>query len=312
MGSFLTVRVLGWLAVVVVLAAGASWLLRDRLQRPAHVRSRVGGAGAGLPGAGPARRWRPLLWFGFLVSLGLVLVVTLLREPWSGACWQCLAQWQPERVLAGRVGSEVWLNVVLFLPVACFATLLWRAPWRTAGAALLLSLTVELVQPLVGVGVNDLMDLVANTSGALIGAAAGAVVLLVGDALGRRRIGLGRIARVVLSIGLGAAVLVGGPAWAASTRQSDAVERLDQFFAGTTLADYQANHDAWDDRLFEVYRDTGGPTMVTRNTDEVARTRFTWNIYFAVRCVVAEWRPDGFAAVPGTGSTCTAPLAEVP
>ncbi len=303
MGNFVTVQVLGGLAVVVVLAAGASWLLRHRLQRP-------GRRSEAAPGA--VRRARPALYFGFLVSLGLVLVVTLLREPWGGACWQCLGHWQLERVLAGRVGNEVWLNVVLFVPVAFFATLLWRAPWRTVGAALLLSLAVEVVQPLAGIGVNDLMDLVANTSGAVVGAGAGAVVLLAGDVLRRRRIGTGRIARVVLSLGVGAAVLVGAPAWAASARQATAVELLEHRFAGTTLAEYEANHDAWDDRLFEVYTESGGPTMVTRNGDGVARTRLTWNIYFAVRCVFAEWRPDGFTAVPASGAVCTVPLAEVP
>lgn len=291
MSNFLTVwltaRVLGWLAVVVLLAAGSSWLLRKRQKRPA-------------------------LFFLFLVSLGLVLVATLLRDPWAGACWECLGQWQPEKVLAGRVGSDVWPNVVLFVPVAFFATLLWRAPWRTAGAALLLSVAIEIAQPLLGVGANDLMDVVANTSGALIGAGVGAVVLLVSDALRRRKVGAGRVARIVLSVGLGAAVLLGGPAWAASARQAATADQLEQLFAGTTLADYEANQDAWGDKLHEVYVASGGPTMNTWYGDGIVRTSFTWNIYFAVRCVFAEWTPDGFAAVPHSGSVCTAPLADVP
>ena len=178
---FLGPQVLGWLAAVLVIAGGLTWLLRRRLGRPG----------------------RQALFFLFLMSLGLVVVVTLLREPWLGACPDCLAEWGLAKVLAGRVSTEVWLNVVLFVPLALFATLLWRAPWRTAGAALLLSLVIEVVQPLVGVGANDLMDLVANTSGALIGAGAGAVVLLIADALRRRDVGPGRVARVVLSIGLG-------------------------------------------------------------------------------------------------------------
>lgn len=287
---FLGPQVLGWLAAVLVIAGGLTWLLRRRLGRPG----------------------RQALFFLFLMSLGLVVVVTLLREPWLGACPDCLAEWGLAKVLAGRVSTEVWLNVVLFVPLALFATLLWRAPWRTAGAALLLSLVIEVVQPLVGVGANDLMDLVANTSGALIGAGAGAVVLLIADALRRRDVGPGRVARVVLSIGLGLAVLVGAPTWAASTRQAAAVEKLEHLFAGTNLADYEANSEgAWNDKLYVVYDELGAPTMTTRNTDGVARTRYTWNIYFAVRCVFAEWTSVGFAAVPRSGADCTAPLDAV-
>lgn len=318
MGNFATVwltyRVLGWLAVIVLAAAGLSWQLRDRLQRPvpgSPRRSEVAGDTAVTP-TDRVRRWRPLLFFLFLTSLGLVLVVTLLRDPWAGTCWECLGHWQPEKVLEGRVGNDVLLNVVLFVPLAFFATLLWQAPWRTAGFALLLSAAIEVAQPLLGVGANDLMDLLANTSGALIGAGAGAVVLLVSDALRRRRISVVRVARIVLSVGLGAAVLLGGPAWAASTRQAAAVEQLERLFAGTTLADFEANRDAWDGKLYEVYVESGAPTMGTRDSDGIARTTFTWNIYFAVRCVFAEWTPDGFAAVPRSGGDCTAPLDAVP
>lgn len=363
MGNYLSVflapRVLGWLAVVVLLSAAITCLLRKRLQWPrsparAGVRdAALDGAWGGRfstatdakplrlpPGRSPGvvtdgvawggrsgeatdateplrpRHGRPVLFFLFLVSLGLVIAVTLLREPWTGACPECLAEWHWERVLTGRVGTEVWLNVVLFVPLTLFATLLWRAPWRTAGAALLLSLAVEIAQPLVGAGANDAMDLVANASGGLIGAGAGAVLVLVGDALRRRPVGLRRIARVGLSLAAGVAVLFGAPAWSASVQQAAAVERLEEMFATTTLTDFQDNwDDGWDATLNDLQREWGGPartTMIVRVTDEIARVRFSWNIYFAVRCVFAEWMPDGFAAVPRSGSVCTARLDEVP
>lgn len=340
MGNYLSVflapRVLGWMAVVVLLSAALTWLFRKRLQRPpspagAGVRGPAsdGTAWRGRSGGGPSdstsavesesphpRRGRPALFFLFLVSLGLVIAVTLLREPWTGACPECLGQWHWERVLTGRVGTEVWLNVVLFVPLALFATLLWRAPWRTAGIALLLSLAIEIVQPLVGVGANDAMDLVANAAGGLIGAGSGAVLLLVADAVRRRPVGLRRVARVGLSVALGAAVLFGAPAWAASAQQTTAIERLEETFAGTTLADFDANwNDGWDATLSGLQAEWGGPartTMIVRATDDVARVRFSWNIYFAVRCVFAEWTPDGFAAVPRSGAVCAAPLDAVP
>lgn len=61
---FLGAQVLGWLAAVLVIAGGLTWLLRKRLRRPG----------------------RQALFFLFVASLGLVIVVTLLREPWLGAC----------------------------------------------------------------------------------------------------------------------------------------------------------------------------------------------------------------------------------
>lgn len=288
---FLVPQVLGWMAAVLVIGLGLTWALRRRL-------------------GGSARR---ALFFLFVISLGLVVVVTLLREPWLGSCWECLAEWPLGKVIAGRVSTEVWLNVVLFVPPAFLATLLWRAPWRTVGAGLLLSAAIEVAQPIVGVGANDLMDLVANTSGALIGAGVGAVVLLVGDLIRRREVSPRRVARVLLSVALGLAVLVGAPTWAAATRQTAAVETLEQLFAGTTLADYEANSESgWNDKLHLVYDELGAPTMILLNQDGRARVRYTWNIYFAVRCVFAEWTAEGFTALPQAGAACTAPLAEVP
>lgn len=290
LGYFLVPQVLGWMVAVLLLAAGSTWMLRRRLT--------------------PARR---MLFFLFLASLGLVVVTTLLREPWLGSCLDCLGEWGLDKVLAGRVGTDVWLNVVLFVPLACFATLLWRAPWRTVGAALALSLGIEIVQPLVGVGANDLMDLVANTAGALIGAGAAAVALLVNDLIRDRRADPSRLARVVASLVAGAAVLFGGPARAATAQQSAAIDRLEELFAGTSLADYEANREgAWSGVFEQFYAESGRPTVITLGDQSRARKRYTWNIYFAVRCVLAEWTPEGFTAAGRSGEACTDPLASVP
>lgn len=287
---FLAPRVLGWLVAVLVVAASASWLLRKRLGRG-----------------------RGVLFFGVLASLGLVFVATLLRDPWTGACVECLGDWYLEKVLTGTVYTDVWLNVVLFVPLAFFATLLWQAPWRTAGAAVLLSLAIEIAQPLIGAGANDLMDLVANTAGALIGAGAGAVVLLAADLIRRRRLDAGRLARVAVSLAAGAALLFGAPAWAATARQSATIDQLQELFAGTTLSDYEENWEgAWAEPFEQLYLDSGRPTVTFRADDALVRKRYTWNIYFAVRCVFAEWTPEGFTATPRSGAVCTDTLELTP
>lgn len=150
---FLAPRMLVGAVLVLLVAAGLTWALRQRFDRP-------GGR---------------LAWFLFVVSLGVVVLATLLRESPTGPCVACLGDWQLAKVLAGAVGTDVLLNVGLFVLPAFLATLLWRAPWRVAGAALLLSLVIEIAQPILGVGANDAMDLVANTAGAAIGASAAAV-----------------------------------------------------------------------------------------------------------------------------------------
>ncbi|MCW5951766.1 MAG: hypothetical protein KIT69_05880, partial [Propionibacteriaceae bacterium] len=60
------------------------------------------------------------------------------------------------------------------------------------------------------------------------------------------------------------------------------------------------------------YLESGRPAEISRSGDSVARTRYTWNIYFAVRCVYAEWTPAGFTVTPRSGTVCTDPLELAP
>lgn len=284
---FLTPRMLVGAVLVLLVAAGLTWALRQRFAQPG-VR---------------------LAWFLFLVSLGVVLLATLLRESPTSPCVACLGDWQLAKVLAGTVGTDVLLNVGLFVPPAFLATLLWRAPWRVAGAAVVVSLVVEIAQPLLGIGANDAMDLVANTAGAAIGSSAAAVVWLIIDTLRNRRVDARRAVRVTLSAVACAVVLVGGPAWKATAQQSTVADQLERYFAGTTLADYKAHRDAsWDVKLTQVATDIGNPTVVGRRDDTIARERYTWNFYFAVRCVIAEWTPNGFTTTRMNGAACTQTL----
>lgn len=284
--AFLTPYLLAWLGALLVFAAGLTWWLRGKF-----------------------RRGRQVLFFLLVLSTGLVVLVTLLREPPAGLCLSCFGNWGLARVLTGTVGTDVLLNVVLFVPPAFLTTLLWRAPWLTIGIAALVSLAIEVIQPVLGLGANDAIDLLANTAGGAIGAAAAALLLLVFDSIRDRRIDLGRTARVAGSLTIGAAVLIGGPAWAANTLQAATSAQLLQLFEGTTLADYQANRNTtWEAKLAQVHADARTPTVIGRSDDAVARERYTWNVYFAVRCVIAEWTPTGFTTIQLSGPTCTEPL----
>lgn len=285
---FLRPHLLALSVVFVLIALAGTWLLRGRL---------VG-------------RTRRVLFFLFMLSSGVVVLVTVLRESSFSFCPGCVGEWAGvDKILSGAVGTDVLLNVVLFVPAAFLATLLWRAPWRIAGIAAVGSLVIEVIQPIIGVGANDVMDLLVNTVGALIGAGVGALVLWVRDSIVDRRFDPGRTVKLVVSLLVGVAVLVGGPAWAATARQAAAADLLGQLFAGTTLADYRANRDTtWAPKLDQFWQETGQPTAVSRSGDTVAVERFTWNIYFAVRCVVAEWTPTGFSTIQLSGTACTDPL----
>lgn len=291
MSSYLSVfmapRMLVGAAVVLLVAGLLTWALRQRF-------------------SGPGAR---LAWFLFVFSLGDVVLATLLREPPTGPCVACLDEWDWGKVLTGTAGTDVLLNLVLFVPPAFLATLLWRAPWRVTGTGFLVSLLIEIAQPILGVGVNDAIDLVANTAGALIGAGAAAVLLVILDAARNQRLDGRRSVRVGLVVAVCAAVLVGGPAWASTAQQSAVADQLQRYFAGTTLADYAALRDTtWEAKLTQVAADIGHPTVIGRSDDTVARERYSWSIYFAERCVIAEWTPSGFTTIRLDGTACSQPL----
>lgn len=133
-----------------------------------------------------ATRPRRVLFFLTALSLGVIVHVTLLREPPGGRCLECLNYWSTDRLLSGQLGTEVPLNIALFVPLGLLATLLWRRPWRFAAFAAVLSYAIEIAQPLIGVGSNDMRDITANTFGAFVGAGLGVAVLIVKDSLALR------------------------------------------------------------------------------------------------------------------------------
>lgn len=288
---FLRPHMLLLLAAVLAVAFAATWLLRDR-----------------LPG-----RPRRVLCFLLLVSLGLVLGVTLLREAPLGTCLECLTDWRIDRLLDGRITTETLLNVLLFIPPAFLATLLWRHPFRVTTLLVLLSVGIEVLQALVGVGANDLLDVLANAVGALIGSWAGWVAGLVGDAVvawrldgGWRFDGREAVKAGALAVGA-VAVWWAGTAWGADARQAAAVARLEERFGGTTLADYRRweSEDALDERVYAM-----GTTWPDESSSDgsTARVRFPVRFFLLERCVIATWDEAGFSTRREAGPICSGEL----
>lgn len=118
-----------------------------------------------------------------------------------------------------------------------------------------------------------------------------------------------RALRLAAALAIAAGLLVGYPAWAASARQAAGAAQLEQLFAGSTLADYRSNLEGgWESEWERFYQVHGPLTAMSYSTDVVARERLSWNVFFAVRCVVAEWTPSGFTTTLQSGSACSGPF----
>lgn len=280
---FLAPRMLLGLVVVLGAAAVLTWWRRER-----------------YPG------WRRVGFFGFCATAGVVVLATLWREPAQGSCPACLADWHVEKLITGAFGTDVALNIALFVPPVLLATLLWRNPVRATVAAAAGSLAIEIIQPLIEVGANDAVDLLANTIGAAIGAIGGALILTITDLAAGCRVGPARLVRLAAAALAAGAILAGYPAWVAGSKQTSAAAQLDAMFAGTTLADYKANRDTtWGAKLHHFTVTNGPLTAMGYRTDQVARERFTWTLYFTSRCVIAEWAPTSYTTVQQSGQDCT-------
>lgn len=281
----------GGLAVLV--AAGATWVARRRL----------------------GSRPRQMLFFAVVVSLGVILSVTLLREPPHGLCWRCLAEpavwgdWGLQRLIDGTLSTEVRLNLALFVPLGLTATLLWRAPFRVTGAAVLLSVVIELIQPLLGFGANDLLDVASNSLGAFLGAGVAVLVRLIWDTATTRRFDGRRWAKLIAAVAITAGIVLGGSAWGASSRQLAGARQLEEMFAGTTLADYRRDRDsAWLSKREAFWRANRMPFSDSYVDETLALDRYTWDFYLATRCVTAHWDAHSFTTTLAAGRQCTEPL----
>ena len=136
-----------------------------------------------------------LLRWTFAVYLAAVLVVTCWPSPETTAApgWALavLDGFASVGVPMSYAVLEAASNVVMFLPFGVLGLLVLvdarpePGPWRAAGAVVLaglvLSVAIELSQLLIPGRVSTVQDVVMNTTGAAVGAAA------VAGILGRRR-----------------------------------------------------------------------------------------------------------------------------
>lgn len=134
------------------------------------------GTAAPLEGTGTLRTGSPDGFFIYLVCvLGVTLLPVLANLPKLAGNHYALMELEPFRDLRngyGNAARQLSLNVVMTVPFG----FLWPLVRRKRGlcravlAALLLSLCIELLQPLLTTNrTSDITDVIANTAGGLVG-----------------------------------------------------------------------------------------------------------------------------------------------
>ena len=173
-------------------AAGRSQYYVEVFYRtPAVMATIVVGVALALMVAGVARSRRVLTALTGS-SLAVVLGVTVVPSGgWSdfalepGALRSIAVNVRPapDDLTAWTTNGDGPLNVVLFVPLACSLALLLRRPLLAAAAGVVLSLAIECYQASLTTRVGAFADVVANSVGALLGAGAAALALVVAHRL---------------------------------------------------------------------------------------------------------------------------------
>jgi hypothetical protein len=209
-----------------------------------------------------------------------------------------LRTWSPDgwwRATADPFGdTQVLLNIALFVPAGFVWSLVTRRPWVVVLALTSLSVVIEVVQGVSGLGANDVADIVANVLGAGAGAMAATVV---GWLLDERVAGRAAGSRTWLVRAVGAVVVVSLatllPGVVASQRQARFAEQAIERFAATSYVDI-VRWTAEDRLLDEVWRaalsvEADGFTVGVGT----ARARYPASFLGAHRCVVVTWARAG-------------------
>jgi hypothetical protein len=259
------------------------------------------------------------LLFGAVLSVVGVLVFTLFREgvliaqevasgaPLVMPGWNGLSDWSPGgwwRATADPLrSSQVLLNIALFVPAGFLWTFLTRRPLRVLAALAGLSVAIEVIQAVTGLGANDLADIIANLAGAALGTSTAVVAGWAADAIAGRTVATRRwMLRgiTVAVVGLSAAL---APGLGATARQAALAEEARQGFVGTTLPDIHR----WerDDEMDRVWR--GVPSTYSDGFilgRESATARYPARFLGQRTCILVTWDAVGLEVQPASGAVC--------
>ncbi len=275
------------------------------------------GAAAGARRFGVSRsRLLPVL----LVTMP-IFAVTLFDRPGTlrdasvadGLTWWTRGWDEVPDLARGDAGWK--LNVILFVPAGAAWTWLVRRPGLVVAAAAVGSFLIETVQAVTYLGAPDPGDLVANASGAAIGAAPVAVWLR------RRHPGETRpadrrvVAASIIGLALVVAIGVGFVQSRANVARNELRAELESALAGITIADVDA--------MFVAYESGGSnpfeslvsvrPDWWVHVGDGVPLTaRYPIEFFGAHRCVFVTFSDGPPEFRNEKGSVCTRFLGSGP
>ncbi|KAB7745711.1 hypothetical protein GA707_07360 [Nostocoides sp. F2B08] len=144
------------------------------------------------------------------------------------------------RALADPLGStQMLLNTLLFLPAGLLWTVVTRRPWTVLGALGALSVAIELVQAVTGLGAYDVADIVANVAGTATGVGVAVLAGWVTEGIGGRVVSRRRwwCRGVTVAVAAVCALLL--PVVGAAQRQAALMDEASRHFEGTTLTDVE-------------------------------------------------------------------------
>lgn len=269
---------------------------------------------------------RPLAWFAALASIAGCISLTLARDgapqafrpgnvlAWAGSGW--------DRLVDGDLlgSSQFLLNIALFVPAGLAWTWLTRRPARTLVGLAGLSMLIESVQAVAGLGGADINDVAANTLGAALGVATGAVVMTGLDRSGKsehlpvdsRRRGL-----VVAGLAITVAVVLVALLAGADRRQVRVHDELEDALAETTYAEIaavlqgdaddpdRANADARFNDSEEIFSAISVRADGLRYSDDQIELRWPVLFFGFRRCVYVIWTPSTVQFRDLSGAACT-------
>jgi len=197
--------------------------------------------------------------------------------------------------------SQFLLNVALFVPAGVAWTWMTGRSGRTLGALVLGSFVIECLRAITGAGGNDLVDIVANSIGALIGSGG---VLIVMNITGGQLRELSRTRRLQLIAPAGAAVvLVFASGFVGAERRQDSVRStVAERFGNTDLKTLQ---DELASDPEAVWGAVPGVRADYFTTDDSATLRFPATFFGLQRCVYATWTVDDIEIRDASGDDCT-------
>lgn len=185
---------------------------------------------------------------------------------------ESLASWGWRRLTYRPSANDIVANGLLFVPLGFFLTLLTRRPALAFAGSTAGSVAVELVQAVTFLGVPDVSDVIANSSGALAGSLSAMLLLALTPV--RRE-----------------------PAYRRSTTILTAA------FTDSDAAEYEQweRDDLLDSRVFDR-----ASVRINGNAfpEDTYLGRWPATFLWVDRCVFVQWADDGTTVRDGAGREC--------